>query len=128
MGTDNDKYNDRLGRTLKTALRNYKLPHRADFAEKMLVKLTEQQQQKILAKVILQERLALAALILIPIASVIMIFFFPEVLIGLSAWLGARCDVIWQDALKSTELWPLWTVTLLAIGAAVYTVIDMLSA
>lgn len=128
MGTDNDKYNDRLGKTLKTALRNHKLPQRADFAEKMLVKLTEQQQQKILAKVVFQERLALAGLILIPIAAVIMIFIFPDVLIGLSAWLGTRCDVLWQEALKSTQLWQLWTITLLAISAAVYSVIDMISA
>ena len=128
METDNDKSNDRLDRTLKTALRNHKLPQRADFAENMLAKLTEQQQQKILARVILQERLALAGLILIPIAAVIMIFVFPEVLIGLSAWLGIQCEVIWQDVLTSTELWQLWTVGLLAIGAAVYGIIDMMLA
>ena len=126
METDNDRHNDQLDRTLTTALRGHKLPRRNDFADKMLVRLKEQQQQEILARVILQERLALAGIISLPIVAVVVILFFPETVIGFSAWLSDKCNIIAQSVLTLTDQWQLWMVALLAVGVAIYSVVDLI--
>ena len=94
MQADNPKYKDGFDKMLHKALVEHKEPVRADFADDMLQELNKRKQQKILAKVILQERLTLAACILVPVSALVAMFTCPQAVTGLSAWLNDSYDAI----------------------------------
>lgn len=67
-------FDEMLGR----ALRSSSQPVPADFTEKMLKRIRQSEEQKVLARVVLQERLALAGCIALVAAAVLAGLVFPD--------------------------------------------------
>ena len=69
-----DKFDEMLGRTLRSS--SQAVP--ADFTQKMLNQIRQAEEQKILARVVLQERLALAGCIVFGAAAIVAVAAFPD--------------------------------------------------
>ena len=81
-----DKFDEILGR----ALRRSSEPVPADFTDRMLRQIEEAEQQKILAQVVLQERLALAGCIVLGITTIVVAAVFPGIATSSKGGLGGR--------------------------------------
>jgi hypothetical protein len=118
---------------LTRALQRHREPVPADFTDKVLRKLRQAQEQKILARVVLQERLVLAGCIILSCAAIWAKTTFPEI-----------SEVIFQSIAKfvtlqtealayripqaittfSTE-WQTYTIFVAALGFAAYSIIEL---
>ena len=83
------------------------------------------QEQKILAKVVLQERLALAGCIVLVILSIITIPVFSQAAEMSIAGLHNLRSIIIKSAPAIKSQWQLWIVFASAIGYAAYNILDM---
>jgi hypothetical protein len=127
-----DRFDEMLGQTL----RRHSEPVPADFSERMLRQIEEAEQQRILARVVLQERLSLAGCIVFGVLAAVGITVFPGrvagILRGIAAGLkergGALVDGIGEsisiEAIRSE--WQLYIILALVLGFAAYCVVDML--
>jgi len=98
----------------------------ADFTERMLRQIRELEEQKILARVILQERLALAGCIGLVVIAIVGAVFFPS--IG-----GSFVEQVTVFVNKTAEIieaaiydWQFYMVFAAVFGIAVYGLIDLL--
>jgi hypothetical protein len=66
---------------LKKSLKNHHTPIRDDFAEELLVKVEKFEQQRVIQKVVMQERLSMAVFILLPLTLIAVIIVFPSLII-----------------------------------------------
>jgi Na+/H+ antiporter NhaA len=132
-----DKLNeDRFDEMLGQALRSHSEPVPADFTDKMLRQVKEAEEQEILARVVLQERLSLAGCIVFGVLAAVGVMVFPGrvvgILRGISAGLkergGAFIDGIGQSISMETvrSEWQLYIILALVLGLAVGVVLDML--
>ena len=124
MQVENINQNDKFDNNLRSAL-TAPLEHiRPDFADDITQRLKKRYQQKLLAKVILQERLALAGCILTPAAALLAMFTCPQLVTGLSAWMNNCLDTF--STLITTEQfnWQIWTI-LAAVALAIYSLINL---
>jgi uncharacterized membrane protein len=71
---DNEKKFDEM---LKIGLKNHREMINDDFARQLLAKVEKIQQQRILNRIIMQERISLAAFILLPLIILAVMFTFP---------------------------------------------------
>ena len=129
MSANNSQYEDRFDKILKTALRARSQHVPTDFADNVLKQVQALDEQKILAKVILQERLALAACITIPLAATAAIFAWPQILT--TAWTGLQnlfYAIAKQIALMPHQDWQFYVVLVAVAGFAAYSVFDLLFA
>ncbi len=129
MSANNSRHEDSFDKMLKGALRAHVEPVRSDFAEKVLKQVQALDEQKILAKVVLQERLALAACIIVPAAATVVIFAFPQV--PATTWVGLKSmfyGIAKQIALMPHHNRQFWAVLVAVIGFAGYSVLDLLFA
>ncbi len=127
-----DKFDEMLGQSL----RRHSEPVPADFTEKMLREVREVQERQILARVVWQERLALAGCIVFGALAAIGITVFPGRIAGVLRGIatgftergGAVVDGIGQTISIETvrSEWQLYTILALVLGFAVYCVVDML--
>ncbi len=129
MSANNSQYEDRFDKMLKTALRAHVEHVPGDFADNVLKQVQALDEQKILAKVILQERLALATCITVPLAAAVAIFAYPQILT--TAWTGLQS--LFYSIAKQIALMPQYdglfgVVTVAVIGFAVYSVFNLLFA
>jgi hypothetical protein len=130
MNTD-DKFDEMLGR----ALRSSSPGAPADFSQRMLGRIRQAQEQKILAHVILQERLALAGCIVFGAAAIIAVLAFPETLAavfqsiagGFTARSSALVDRIPQTIEAVRSQWQIYTGLAVMAGFAVYSLVDLLA-
>jgi len=126
-----DKFDEMLGR----ALRSSSEPVPADFSEKMIGRIRQAQEQKILARVILQERLALAGCIVFGAAAIVAVLAFPDTIAavfqsiagGFTARGSALVDRIPQTIETVLGQWQLYTVLAVMAGFAVYSLVDLLA-
>ncbi|MFZ2148271.1 MAG: hypothetical protein WAV28_13725 [Sedimentisphaerales bacterium] len=124
-----DKFEEMLGR----ALRSSSEPVPDDFSQRMLGRIRQAQEQKILAHVILQERLALAGCIVFGAAAIIAVLAFPETLAGVFQSIagsftqrgGALVDRIPQTIEAVRGQWQLYTGLAVMAGFAVYSLVDL---
>lgn len=72
-------HDEKLDQLLSDALCKYTHPMPADFTDRMLTQIRQQQERKILAQVILKERLALAACILLAVGSGFAMIAFTQI-------------------------------------------------
>jgi len=129
MSADELRHEDKFDKMLKGALRAHVEPVRSDFADKVLRQVQALDEQKILAKVILQERLALAVCIIVPAAAAVVIFAFPQ--IPAVTWAGLKSmfyGIAKQIALMPHHNWRFWAVLVAVIGFAGYSIFDLLFA
>ena len=126
----NNKFDEMLGR----ALRSSSEPVPADFTAKMLKRIRQAEEQKILARVILQERLALAGSIALAAAAVVAVAVFPEVIAAVfNGIAGSFSDrgIILADRIPQAidafrGQWQVYTVLAVVCGFAVYSFVDLL--
>jgi len=126
-----DKFDKMLGR----ALRSSSEPVPADFTKRMLRRIRQAEEQKILARVILQERLALAGCIVFGAAAIVAVVAFPGAIAAvfqsaagsLTARGGALVDRIPQTIETVRGQWQLYTVLAAIAGFAVYSIVDLLA-
>ncbi len=126
-----DKFDEMLGRALRSSSPG--VP--ADFTERMLRRISQAEEQKILARVVLQERLALAGCILFGAAAIIAVVAFPGTIAGVFQNVagsftqrgGALVDRIPQTIETVRDQWQLYTVLAAMAGVAVYSLIDLLA-
>ena len=129
MSANNSQYENRFDKMLKTALRARSQHVPGDFADNVLKQIQTLDEQKILAKVVLQERLALAACITIPLAATAAIFTWPQILT--TAWTGLQSlfyGIAKQFALMTNHDWQFCVVLVAVAGFAAYSVFDLLFA
>jgi hypothetical protein len=129
MSANNSRHEHSFDKMLKGALRAHVEPVRSDFADKVLKQVQALDEQKILAKVVLQERLALAACIIVPAAAAVVIFAFPQ--IPATTW--ACLKSMFYGIAKQIALMPhhnrqFWAVLVAVIGFAGYSIFDLLFA
>ena len=120
---------------LGRALRSSSEPVPADFSQRMLGRIRQAQEQKILAHVILQEKLALAGCIVFGAAAIIAVLAFPETIAAVfqsvagsfTARGGALVDRIPQTIETVLGQWQLYTGLAIMAGFAVYSLVDLLA-
>lgn len=127
-----DKFDEMLGQSLRR--HSESVP--ADFTERMLRQIEEAEQQAILARVIWQERLALAGCIVFGVLAAVGVTVFPgrvagilrSIAAGFAERGGAVVDGIGQTISMETirSEWQLYTILALVLGLALYCVVDML--
>ena len=125
-----DKFDQMLGR----ALQRHSEPVPADFTERMLRRIEEAEERQVLARVVLQERLALAGSIILGIAAIVVVVFFPGRVTGIFGSIaesftqrgGALIGGIPQAMEAVRGEWQFYTVVGVVFGFAVYSLVDLL--
>ena len=127
-----DTFDEMLGQSL----RRHSEPVPADFTERMLREVREVQERRILARVVLQERVSLAGCIVFGVLAAVGIIVFPgkvagifrSIGSGLSERGGAVIEGIGQSISVETirSEWQLYIVLALVLGFALYCIVDML--
>lgn len=129
---NDDKFDEMLGESL----RRHSEPVPADFTERMLSQIQEAEQRRILARVVLQERLSLAGCIVFGVLAAVGVAVFPGKIAGILRAIaagfaergGAYIDGIGQSISIETvrSEWQLYIILALVLGFAAYCVVDML--
>jgi hypothetical protein len=130
INTD-DKFDEMLGRALRSSSPG--VP--AGFSERMLRRISQAEEQKILARVVLQERLALAGCIVFAAAAIAAVVAFPDAIAAIFQSVagsftqrgGALVDRIPQTIETVRSHWQLYTVLAAMAGFAVYSLVDLLA-
>lgn len=131
-----DKFDEMLGR----ALQSHSEPVPPDFTERMLRQVKEAEEQRILARVVWQERLALAGCIVVSVLAIVAVAVFPDRIAGVlqsiaggfteqgKALIGKITPTIDIEAVggEVSGKWQFYTVLALVFGFAVYSFVDML--
>ncbi len=126
-----DKFDETLGRTLRRSSQS--VP--AEFTQKMLGRIRQAEEQKILTRVVLQERLALAGCIIFGAAAIIAMVAFPDTITGIFNSIvgsftergGALVNRIPQTIETVRGQWQLYSVLAAMAGFAVYSLVDLLA-
>jgi cytochrome b len=126
MPPENKKNGDRFDRLLKDALKQYRQPVPAGFPQQMLSRLQQFEQQEVLRKVVRQERALLAAFVLLPIAGVILVLVFPNLLLVPTQLLEMLYLLAKETAANMIQQWQLWIGYAMAAAAAVYGIYEVL--
>jgi len=126
-----DKFDEMLGRTLRSS--SQAVP--ADFTQRMLSQIRQAEEKKILARVVLQERLALAGCFALGAAAIIAMAVFPDTITAVFRYIVAIFTAA-STALVSRiprsintvrDQWQLYTVLAALAGFAVYSLLDLLA-
>lgn len=125
---------DKFDRMLGRALQKHSEPVPADFTERMLRRIEEAEKRQVLARVVLQERLALAGSIILGIAAIVVVVFFPGRVTGFLSSVGgsfteqgsALIGGIPQAMEAVRGQWQFYTVVGAVFGFAVYSLVDLL--
>jgi len=118
---------------LTRALQRHREPVPADFTAKVLRKLRQAQEQKVLARVVLQERLALAGCVIFSCIAILATTVFPEITEVIFQSIAkivtlqgeALADRIPQTIIAFSADWQTYTILVLALGFAAYNIIGL---
>ncbi len=117
-----DKFDEILGQ----CLREHSEPVPADFTDRMLRRIGEAEEQRILAQVVMQERLALAGCVVFGIIVIAVAVVFP----GIAANFTKQVDVFINKISQTTEAvsyeWRFYMAFAGVFGFAVYSLVDLL--
>jgi hypothetical protein len=125
-----DKFDEMLGR----ALQRHSEPVPADFTGRMLRRIEEAEERQVLARVVLQERLALAGSIIMGAAAIVAVVFFPgritAVFGSIAGSFVEKGDTLIGRIPHAIEAvrsdWQLYTVVGVVFVFAVYSLMDLL--
>ncbi len=122
---DQNKYHnaDNLGALLAGALQKHTEPARPGFTDKILKQVDVLEQQKLLAKIIMQERLALAGCVTLAISFVSILFFFGK---DFARILTKALQTAQNTTLPSPD-WELILVVSVTIVSVIYAFADSLN-
>lgn len=127
---------DNFDKILGQAVKRHSEPVPADFTERMLSRVREAQEQRILTRVVLQERLSLAGsivlgaavLVLMTIFSGTVIAFLKSVAVSLTEQGRAFMDEVPQTVGAVRGDWQFYTIFAGILGFAVCGLADLLTA
>jgi len=125
---------DKFDRMLSQALQRHSEPVPAGFTAMVLMQVREAQEQRILAHVVLRERLALAACIALAGLTVVVAALFPEIAAdafrSITTALAGRgeafVDRIPQAVKALSGQWRLYTILGAVFGFAIYNLVELL--
>jgi len=125
-----DKFGEMLGRTLRSSSE----PVPADFTDWMLKRIRQAEEQKILTRVVLQERLALAGCIVLGFAAFVAVVAFPDASVegfqtvarSVTERGGALVDRIPQTIETVRGQWHFYTILAAVSVFALYSIADLL--
>ena len=120
MQPENNKIDRRFDEMLKKNLKQHREPVRDDFARELLAKIQTLEQQAAIRKVVLQERLSLAAFIFLPLAAVTALFIFPGVIMALGQLLTEVPSLMHHALIALARQWHLLVYFVLALLASLY--------
>jgi hypothetical protein len=126
MQPENRKNEDKFDGMLKSALKRYRQPTPANFPQRMLDKLEQFQQQEAIRKVVRQERMLLAAFTLLPIAGVILVLIFPNLLLVPTQLYRTIYLLAKETAANMVQQWQLWMGYATVAVVMVYAVYEVL--
>lgn len=119
-----DKLNeDKFDDMLKQALRRHIEPVPGDFTARMLKRVKESEQQKILARVVMQERLALGGCIAVAVAVIVAAVVFPDAARVFVEKAGVFIERAAEAAEARRGQWQFFTVLAGVMGFAVYNLV-----
>ena len=121
-----DKLDGQFDENLRRALQKYAEPVPADFAEKILKQIRQAEQQRILARVVLQERAALAGCIVLGVITIVLAAVFPKIAGGFIGQMVALATRIIQTIEAASSRWQFYTVFAGVFGFTVYSLVDLL--
>jgi hypothetical protein len=125
MSADKSKNKEQFDKMLTDGLRRYEKTLSPDFADKIVSRARLQTQQKLLAKVIWQERLALAGCIMIPVAVLAVILIFPQIIDKLSERITQLCSNISQAIISGQIEWQPFIIFTIAAAVAAYGIFEL---
>jgi hypothetical protein len=117
----------RLDEMLGRALREHTEPVPAGFAERMLHQITEDEKQRILARVVMQEKLTLAGCVTVGIIAIVAVATFPNIVGNLTRQVEVFADRISQTVETVTYEWQFRVVFAGLFLFAVYSLVDLLA-
>jgi len=122
-----DKLKGHLDGILGRALQKHSEPVPPDFTDRILSQIREAKERRILARVLIEERLALAGCIVLGIIAIAVATAFPNVAGSLTEQTEAFVDKISQvvETTVSCE-WQFYMVFDGVFGFAVYSLVDLL--
>jgi hypothetical protein len=123
MSVDKEKQFDEM---LERALRGHLEPVPADFTKRMLRQIDSAEEQRILARVVLQERLSLAGSIVLGIIVLVVAMAFPDIAASLTKQLMGSISKISQGIEAFRYDWQFYTVFVGVSGFVVYSLVDLL--
>jgi len=122
MSADKEKqFDEMLGR----ALQEHSEPVPADFTERMLRQINSAEEQRILARVVLQERLSLAGCIVLGIAAAAVVFFSPGIAVSLAEQIVGFIGKVTEGIEALRYDWQFYAVFTGVFGFAVYSLADL---
>jgi hypothetical protein len=127
MFTDKFNCEDAFDKILKSGLKKHIEPNRPDFKERLLRQIETRRQQKILAEIVFEERLALAGCIILPLAAVTVFLFFPEIPRAVSGWVQNLFTISLKTVLDYVPEIQLWYVFIIITGIAIYYIFDFVA-
>jgi uncharacterized membrane protein len=108
MLSENEQNERKFNLMLKKALKQHREPAQQEFVQRLIDKVQTIEQQKVLRRVIWQERMLLAACILLPIAGVILVLMFPNVLLVPVQLYKTIYLLAKETAANMVQQWQLW--------------------
>lgn len=105
---------------LKKSLKQHCESIRDDFTELLLARIEKIEQQRAIKKVIFQERMSLAAFILLPLAILTVLIIFPAIIIWAGQLLMQVPSLIYQSLIVLTGQWKLLIYYVLIGFAGLY--------
>jgi ABC-type microcin C transport system permease subunit YejE len=121
-----DKSDRQLDEILRQSLLKYPVAVPEDFTTKLSRKLREEQQRRLLAKVVLQERIALAGCILLVVVAAIFVVVFSGIagiFIPMMTWIDEVSRAI-EALYYQPQYYMIFFVVVL--GFAIYSLVDLL--
>lgn len=128
MLPENKNNTDKFDKFLKDSLKQYCSPVPADFPKRMLDNLRQFEQQEALRRIIWQERMLLAACILLPVAGIILILMFPNILLVPTQLYEAMCLLTQKAMADIIQQWQLWIYYIMSTIAVLYALYEVLLA
>lgn len=132
--SDDKLTEERFDYMLTETLRKHSEPVPPDFTERMVRQIRQAEEQRILARVVWQQRLALAACIVLGVGAIVGFLVFPSALAGvlqsagteLSGQWSVLTDKIPQTRETLTTQWRLYVVIAAALAFMLYGLLDLL--
>jgi hypothetical protein len=123
MSADKEEKFDKI---LYQALKRRSEPVPADFAGRMLRRIREAEERRILTRVVMEERFALAGCIVLGIMTVVVVSAFPSVAISFKELAGTFIDKITRTIEAVRYEWQLYTVIAGVFGFVICSLADLL--
>ena len=126
MLPENKQNEQKFDYMLKKALKSRRETVRPEFSEKLIAKIRIIEQQKIIRRVVLQERLLLAGFVLFPIAAITFLLAYPAVVLMPVRLFVELIPMVGKGVDKLVEQWRLCVCYLTAAAAVMYAAYETL--